>query len=638
MRLSKTNFGFMCSVILGLLILPGLVWPVILAQSLPDKSASTETKQNLSGQKQSAPGGTDQTPTSSGKAEARRLNSKLDAAEANKKKAEELLNRCYQDALNSEPEVKADALNRIAKAMGKSPKERVLPILQQAFDATTEIQSQDSIQQKIQAQYSIVMMTTTRDLEKALQMALRMDRQLPTTDSPQSGVMNFRANALGMIASRLVGKDPDQAFEIVQQLISEGNFEPNFLAPVATAFKKNSPDKSEQLFIEAIHQFDKPTHGSFQVKDFVDLTARLFDLNHALSAKALDLIIPAIDDLEKTQQEEGLTFSITNVSDKGKTSVNSIREYVAIQAVAMMRRLDPERAKTLQETYARYNDLISKNPNGLLSIGSDGDSQTSAPKTSTENVQTTETGLSQTATTTRSMTPGNLASSPPAGSSSSSVNQTIFVVRNNPGGNSGSKPLDPNKWASQIQSQMQVDNAVRNATRDPQSAINSIAQIDSPADRAKAMARIAAAIYKTEPEKAKSLLGDAYTAAEKVSDPFDRGEIYGYIADGYLNFDRDRAQAVLTEAFDIANRAFETEANAPTSTPTPSRVPPEFRRSNLLYQHLLNSLSRLNVDEAIARADQISDKRLKLIALINIADSVLNDGQSNSSEIRIVLN
>lgn len=557
---------------------------------------------------------------------------KTDNSETNKKKAQALLNRCYQEALVTEPEVKAEALNRVAQSMGKINRERALYIFQQAFDAAGEIQAANATQRKASLQYSIVNSLATTDTEKALELALRMDRVYPTGDIPFRGV-NWRNNALSFLASRIANKDPNRAFEIIQQEISEGNYEPSFMAPVALAFKKSSPDKAEQLYIEAIHQFEKPNHDVLQVHSFVDLTTRLFDLNHNLSAKALDLIIQAIDDLEKKQQEDGFSFTITSEDSKGKSSVSSIREYAAIQALAMMRRLDPERAKSMEERYAKYRDSLSRNPNGFFPIGNDSETPANTQTASKEEVDATVSGSNPSRTVIRTTASGT---SGPSDTSSSTNQQSVFVVRATSG--SGSPPPDPNRLAVQLQTQMQIENAVRTAQNNPAAAMNSILRIESPADRAKALARVASAVYKSDPEKAKSLLSDVYTTAEKISDSYDRAQIYGYLADGYLNFDRDRARALLTEAFTTTDKILDEEANRPTSQPFENRLPPEFRRSNQLYQQLLTSLARLNIDEAITRAEQISDKKIKLMTLINIAGFILNDGQTTPPGIRIYLN
>jgi hypothetical protein len=603
------------------------------SQNPPDKTVSPQQKDQASPSARDSKDGVGQaTPTpGAGKTESRRSTPKAESAEAAKKKAEELLNRSYQDALGADPETKADALTRIAQSMRKISKDRALYVFQQAFESTLEMQSEEAVRRKATRQFQIVTMVTSLDLEKALQLALRMDRLYPTGDQPLQR-MNVRNNALSFVAAQMAEKSPDRAFEIVEQQITEGNFEPGFLAPVAIALRRTRPDKSEQLFLETIHQFEKPGQDLFQVHSFVDLTGRLFDLNRALSAKALDLIIPVIDDLEKKQKEDTVAFTFTSVNDQGKTSISGIREYAAVQAVAMMRRLDPERAKALEEQYSKYRAQISRNPNGIFPIGNDADPARSA----SGNVQTQAGDGGQGQKAVLALTPSRGDSNSTAGAPASTSNQRSVVVQVS--GNSAQAPMDSNRIASQLQSQLQTEKAVQMAQNNPQAAMNTITQLESPTDRAKALARVAGAIYKTDPDKGKSLLGDAYTAAEKITDPYDRASLYGYLADGYSNFDRDRAKALLTEAFSLVDKVIEQEASSPSSQPFASRLAPEFRRSNQLIQQLITSLSQLSIDEAITRADQISDKKMKLLTLISIADFILNDGKSDSPGIRIVLN
>lgn len=564
---------------------------------------------------------------------------KAQLAIQNKEKARELLNRCYQEALGTEPRTKAEAISKIAAAMRPISKERALYFYEQAFQATGEIQSPENPRDKIQLQFQIVMDMGGLDPAKALEHALRMDQIPISGESSLRGLANMRSNALSFLASRLAEKDPDRAFEIVQQQIAEGNYDPSFLAPLAIQLKKTRPDKSEQLFIEAMNQFAKPSRDQFQVQSFVNLTTRLFSLNPGLTEKALDLIVQAIDDLEKKQQDQSVAFAITSVNSQGKSaSVGSIREFAVVQLLAMMKKLNPEKAKSLEEHYAKYRDQIAKNPNGIFPFGDD----PQAPVNTGKTVDVEQYSAGPPRTMTRDGAAGGVGPS-----SSGSVttpttraeSQSVVVAVRPAGSGSTQTRLDPNRLASQLRSQMQVENAVRTAQNDPQAAMNVLALIESPTDRAKALARIAPAFYGTDPDKAKSLLADAYSVAEKITDSFDRAQVYAYIAEGYLNFDRDRAQSLLGEAFVLADKVVEEEASRqPNSLPFADRTPPEFRRSNQLYQLLLPRLARLNIEDAIARTDQISDKRLKLLSLINIADYLLNDGKSSAQGMRIVIN
>ena len=89
------------------------------------------------------------------------------------------------------------------------------------------------------------------------------------------------------------------------------------------------------------------------------------------------------------------------------------------------------------------------------------------------------------------------------------------------------------------------------------------------------------------------------------------------------------------EAFAIADKVMENEANAPTATPFDKQAPPQFRSSQELYQQLLDSMGRLNIDEALNRASKIPDPKVRLLSEISIADNILNDGKTEQPGIRI---
>ncbi|MDD5543350.1 MAG: hypothetical protein PHX83_09255 [Acidobacteriia bacterium] len=544
-----------------------------------------------------------------------------EAAKAkNKKKAQELLNRCYQEALGTPPATQAETLQHVAEAMQKIDKEKAVQIYQQAFAATQQLDASDRQVRKDAVQFNLVLSMSGLDVEKALQLAQKMDIVYPSPDDPNPSPLRFRNNALSMLASRLAGKDPERAFQLVEDQITQGNYDPSFIAPVAIALSKTHPQQAEQLFIEAIHQFEKPTDDFIQVQSFVNLTSRLFDLNHSLSQQAVELILKEVDRLQKKQKEDNTSFVMTSVNSQGKSySVNSMAEYAAVQAIAMMRRLDPERAKQLEEQYADFRNSIAKNPNGLFPFGNTPDptSQTSSSESSA---------------------PGGTASNPSTGQRTVNQERTIFISTGGSSGSSGAsqpKP-DPSQLTSQIQNQMKLNQAARLATTDPNAALNMVTQLTNPTDQAKALARIGVALANTDPEKAKGLLSDAYTAAQKVEDPYDRAQILGYVGDGYSQLDPARAQTVLGEAFHAADQVVEEQAKN-NSGPGSNLKLTLFQPADELFKQLVSALAKINIDAAIARSEQISDQKSKLMALVQVAGIVLNDGVMPDTGMRIMV-
>lgn len=103
------------------------------------------------------------------------------AKENKKRKAQELLNRCYQEAIGTGADVRVEALSTIALSMQKINKDRALEIYNQAFNATMELQTSEKNPRwyKPDLQSRIVQAASSIDGEKALQMALKMDHCCP---------------------------------------------------------------------------------------------------------------------------------------------------------------------------------------------------------------------------------------------------------------------------------------------------------------------------------------------------------------------------------------------------------------------------------------------------------------------------
>ena len=132
------------------------------------------------------------------------------------------------------------------------------------------------------------------------------------------------------------------------------------------------------------------------------------------------------------------------------------------------------------------------------------------------------------------------------------------------------------------------------------------------------------ALSKKDPEQAKSLLNEAASATEKLPDPYDQAECDGLIAGGFLLFDQDRAQQILKEALKLADQLAQEEEERKSNPKPPAGVATTFRSPQPLFSMLLSTLARLNIDDAMARAEGIKDKETKLRAMVQIANALLN--------------
>ncbi len=526
-----------------------------------------------------------------------------DPVAVRRKKAQNILNQCYEEALESDPNVKLPLLLNIAQRMVQIDRERGLFIYEQAFNAIPENGSSGIGETRAVAQSNIARMVTGIDPETALKLALRIE--------PKPGSMVDecqRPNTIGSILVFLTDKDPERAYGIVRKEMERDQCLDTLVVPMAVALQRKRPDLAEILYIEAIRQFDKTASDGQAFIDFIDMVSNLFDLNRALTGQAVDLILSSIDYLG--EHPPGLDFKMETFDGKTKTSYGGLRDFAIAKVIPLVQRLNPERAKMLEEKYSASRAFQA--PMTGREVGGFSQYSMTPPAQPPAQNQTTN----------KTQVPSS--SQPPPREFTYST--TTLINRNAPA-HSTQPPSEFNARMAATRARAEKGYEAAQiaglARSDPNAALDRMESLAPGPYRIRAMAGIATAIFKTDPEKAKSLLSDAASATDKLSDPYDRAECDNILARGFLLFDEERAQKLLTEAFKLVDQLAEEE-NERKLNPQIGKVAPErFRSSESLFRTLLSTLAMMNFDDAIARANGIQDKQRRLTALVNIAGDAL---------------
>ncbi|MBZ5551718.1 MAG: hypothetical protein LAO21_03280 [Acidobacteriia bacterium] len=582
---------------LALLCSAGLIFPEPAFTAVSEDRAILQSVEK-------APSQTSPSTVKQGDVKTAQPSTKADPIAERKKKAQNLLNRCYQEALQSEPRVKMALLLDIARSMAGIDRKQGILIYEQAFNAAQELQGSENATVRAMNQSNIARMVYGYDPEKALELALRIE-SMPGSVSQ----VNIGLGALGFMVVRLADKDPERAFGIVREEMAHGDCLKSLIVPMAVALQKKRPELAETLYIEAIHQFDKPVTNAPAFVDFIDMASSLFDLNRALTSQAVGIILNAIDDMGDHPPDLDVQWEIFDGNTK--TSYDGVREYAMSKVLPLVRRMDPERAKGLEEKFSASRALLPKSPG--REVGSMSEYSTAPPaKPSTQ-------------TPDNSSTPS--PSGPPPASTMPTYSRMTLIHRDAVGAPT-KPPIDFSARRAAEQARMesvnQVALAAQLAREDPEAAQALLKTIPPGPSRVKAMASTAMALSKKDPEQAKSLLNEAASATEKLPDPYDQAECDGLIAGGFLLFDQDRAQQILKEALKLADQLAQEEEERKSNPKPPAGVATTFRSPQPLFSMLLSTLARLNIDDAMARAEGIKDKETKLRAMVQIANALLN--------------
>lgn len=588
-RVMVSTFALLCSA--------GLILPETPLAAVNEHPVNQQSVEKATGQ-------TDPSTAKQSDVKTTKPSAKPDPIAERKKKAQNLLNQCYEEALQSNPPVKISVLMEIARSMVGIDRKLAMLIYEQVFTAAQELHGSENAASRVVSQSNIARMVSGYDLEKGIEMALRIE------SIPGSGNQaNLRLATLGSMIVRLAEKDPERAFGIVRDEMTRGDCLLTLVVPVAVALQKKRSELAETLYIEAIRQFDQPITDAPAFVSFIDMASSLFDLNRALTAQAVEIILKAIDDMGEHPPKVDVQLEMFD--GKTKTTYNGVREYAISKVLPLVRRLNPERAKGLEEKFSANRELLPQSQG--REVGSLSESSKATPaKPSAEAPDNSN---------------AQNPSGPPAASGMPTYSRRTIIHRD-----ALAAPTQPPVGFSAVQaanqarmeSVFQVAQIASLARKDPEAAQARLETLAPGPSRIRAMAGMALAIFKTDPEKAKSLLNDAASATEKLSDPYDQAECDGLIAEGFLLFDQDRAQQVLKEAFKLADQLAQQENERKSNPNPPPGVVTASRSPQPLFLTLLRTLTKLNIADAIARVEEIKDKGTKLQALVQIANTILS--------------
>ncbi|MBZ5537567.1 MAG: hypothetical protein LAO31_16545 [Acidobacteriia bacterium] len=582
---------------LALLCSAGLIFPEPAFTAVSEDRAILQSVEK-------APGHTGPSTAKQGDVKTAQPAAKPDPAAERKKMAQNLLNRCYQEALQSELRVKTYMLLDIAQSMAGIDRKRAILIYEQAFNAALELQGSENATARAMNQSNIARMVYGYDPEKALELALRIE-SMPGSVSQA----NIRLGALGDMVVRLADKDPERAFGIVREEMAHGDCLKTLIVPMAVALQKKRPELAETLYIEAIHQFEKPVTNAPDFINFIDMASSLFDLNRALTVQAVEIILKAIDNMADHPPE--VDVRLETFDGKTKTSYDGVREYAISKVLPVVRRMDPERAKGLEEKFSASRGLLPKSSG--TELGSMSEYSMASP--------------AKPSTPTPDSSSAQNPSAPPPALGTPTYSRMTLIHRDAVGAPT-KPPVDFSARRAAEQARMESANQVfqigRLAREDPEAAQAQLKTLAPGPSRVKATATMALALIKKDPEQAKSLLNEAATATEKLSDPYDQAECDGLIARGFLQFDQDRAQQILKEALKLADQLVQEEEERKSNPKPPAGVVTTFRSPQPLFSTLLGTLARLNIDDAMARAEKIKDKETKVRALVQIANALMS--------------
>lgn len=557
--------------ILALPALMGGLFSATLAQESrrPEKSSTGQNPPAV--QKSSTPSKSVQ----SKQGEASLTEKKSPREKTSNEKARLILDQAYQLALSAKPDVKVEAMAQIASTMAQVDKQRAAAIYRTAFEATQEMPITEEGLTRASLQSRLAVELADIDVQAAMDLAARVD-SLPESEESnmmsifERGSRNFRARAIQQVAMKLAEKDLSQAMILVLPTLRDRDFPYEAILPLAGKLKKESPDKAEVLFNELLQQFSvsSPTVG--QMIMFPMVIRVLADLNRSLTLQAIDITLQKIPQMEENLKK----------ASEGRGGVRAPTDFsfgTLVKAILLplLRKLDPQHAAALDGEVLPFVEKIDKDSGGMFSA-------------------------------TTLMNPDfDLTNRPEM------LEKRMW------------ENLDLEKVPEARRGGMASVAALNLAQSNPAKAQDAVKYIADEKQKAMVLAAIAGGYAAGDKEKARSVLSEAATLAERIKASEDRAVLFTMLAESAARLDRGLSQRYYSTSFESYDQAFQ-ELKAAVSTEE-ERTANQNKTQQLSrrYSRAVAGYANVDFDDAVERAKRIADEQEKLMTLVRLATRIL---------------
>jgi hypothetical protein len=476
-----------------------------------------------------------------------------------RQKARELLDSAAEMVAATKPDVQAVALMHLADNYQTFDKKKAIEYFKQAFTAASLPPAGQSPFAR-STQMEIVVALTTLDTAEGIALLKQME-------PPAQGYDNRSFAASRVIGALLQKNQIQPAIDLADYMGSSSAYP---FSGVSQIMAKLPPGDNQfaAVFTSALSAYTvKPD------RSFVSLVMQYRkDLPAGLAEAALPRILAAILSPKDEQPYQAQTFS----SSKGTATFSKLEDSQLFDVAPLIREIDPKRFEDLLATHPELSSALQLFPGGGPSVYDDR-------------------GI------------------------------TIYTV----GSNSKSTGSDAEKRAMDtMNSRMKMtalintraEAALAAATKDPDKALDLVAEIPSPPKQAEVLARIAESVGENDAAKARRVLARCITLLDDVKYPEDRVLAWDAVAGAAIII---KDYAILQRAIDrmLADAAelYKEDSNSDR----PNRAWRENWPSTQAYRRAVIRAAKLLSVDAEPILQKITDTDQNVLARITLAQALL---------------
>jgi len=487
-----------------------------------------------------------------------------------RKAAASMLKAREPEARALPPELRAYALQQIARGYSQIEPAKAPAILVDSFTATLAIESDDKFT-KNSLQRDILFQLLAFDHKKVNELLPQAE------DQPRSEVTRE------LIRRAVRAKNVDEAADLIDQVSRTTEFPYAEGAELMASFPKEESWRRSALFSEALASYAGHEHKKVMLGNgFPEMiTSNWRDLPP-------DQVEQGIDTVLKQAKENDQAATVSLASDKGdQARFDTIYEFRLFQLLPILREINKGKAEEIMRDQQTVSGMLAKFPNGQESL---------SPRPQD-------------------------GAQPPRGGERRGMSMMVNMPdrKGQPTGQAPPQVDEAQAW------QAQADRIVASAAQDPKQALAQAQTLPTKMQamgnrpiRAEALRGIATSTLKSNPTIAKQAVADMVKATQDL-EPHDQARELVDVAKLYLKLDdEENAKKTLDSATSKANDAIKADANAED----PNQALKAYWPSAAAWQSILRTAEKISPAYAQKLGSEISDDQIRVIAQIALADEL----------------
>ena len=257
------------------------------------------------------------------------------------------INAIFATAQGVRPELRAAGLRHLASVIVSMDSSRALWVYDQAFRSAEQLSAPDKRTLRESLERDIILDEAKLDLSRAVDHALTLQPEPATAATARSGEQ-MKLILLADLMRRVPADDRETLFQKIAPVLVQEDVDFDQTLTIAQFFQKDLPERTQQLYTQAVGKFDLLPADEALISTFASLTRVVGSTNPILAEMGVDVLLKKADEVDAKLEKERAGDPQYLPSQEGVFGPTHL--LMLSQFLPLMQKTNPARAREWTET------------------------------------------------------------------------------------------------------------------------------------------------------------------------------------------------------------------------------------------------------------------------------------------------